>query len=67
VAAKKNPAPRAAGRAPKKFLSLAAMNNSNDTPGALSVQLNFIARRVGSFDPATLAVVASIVFGGARA
>ena len=40
-----------------------ATEHREDIRNALSLQLAFLARRLGAIDPATLAVVASLAFG----
>ena len=58
-----DPASRASeGRAPVKFNCLAAMNEPENTTSALSLQVAFIARRIGTTDPATLAAIATLAF-----
>ena len=63
---KGNPTSRGdAGRAPEDFLSLAAMKCPEHNLSPYSLQLAFVARRVGAIDPATLATIASLCFGSA--
>ena len=40
-----------------------ATNTPETTPPALTLQLSFIARRIGAMDPATVSAIASLAFG----
>ena len=51
-----------ADRAPKLFISLAAVNISENTTSPIGLQLAFLSRRFGAMDPATLATIAALAF-----
>lgn len=60
----KNPA-AGSDRAPKTFCLVA--ERLEDSRNALHLQIHFVACRVGSIDPATLAALASVALGEVRA